>query len=135
MFKDIYMPMRSLSSGSLLLSILFAGEAIFASDELLQEVQLEPQSEVAVVLTRTDSIPDGVEKAPDAYFEGYIQALVDMNYLQYSVVVISKDKHIWLANLPKNELTAKSIVQFVKDVPGVKSVQVLDGVPPENEEL
>lgn len=124
--------MYSLHSGSLALFILLAGRAVCA-DELLEEIPIE--SEVAVVLTRSDSIPDGVEKAPDAYFEGYIQALIDMNYAEYHVVVISKDKHIWLTNLPKNELTAKSIVQFVKDVPGVKDVHVLSEVPPENEEL
>ncbi|HSX37260.1 MAG TPA: DUF1207 domain-containing protein [Chlamydiales bacterium] len=95
---------------------------------------VENQAEVAL-LTRSDSIPNGMEKAGDAYFEGYIQALVDMNYAEYRVIVIAKDKNIWLANLPKNELFAKSIIQFVKDVPGVKEVHVLNGVPPENEEL
>lgn len=94
-----------------------------------------PKSKVAVIMTRTDSIPPEIENAPDAYFEGYLQALVDMHYAEYRVVIISKDRHIWLANLPKNELLAKSIVQFIKDVPGVKEVYVLNGVPPEKEEL
>jgi hypothetical protein len=126
--------MHSLQSGALALGIFLSGGPVFSSpDHLIDEVPRE--SEIAVILTRADSIPDGVEKAPDAYFEGYLQALVDMHYAEYRVVVISKNKHIWLANLPKNELTAKSIVQFVKDVPGVKCVQILNEVPPENEEL
>ncbi len=121
--------MRLPLSCSFLLSILYAANASCSPAAIPEE------AEVAVVLTRTDAIPDGVEKAPDAYFEGYIQALIDMHYAEYRVVVIAKDKNIWLANLPKNELTAKSIVQFVKDVPGVKEVHVVNGVPPENEEL
>ena len=125
--------MRSLQSTALAFCALFSAGFVFSEDQLLDPLRSE--SEVAVILTRTDSIPDGVEKAPDAYFEGYVQALIDMHYAEYRVIVISKDKHIWLANLPKNELTAKSIVQFVKDVPGVKDVQILDGVPPENQEL
>lgn len=124
MDKDVHMRFSHLRS--LTLCTFLICNSIIASDT---------PAEVAVILTRTDSVPDGIEKAPDAYFEGYIQALIDMHYAEYRVVVITKDKKVWLANLPKNELTAKSIVQFVKDVPGVKEVLVLDGVPPENEEL
>jgi len=120
--------MRSLRSCTSAFCLLAASQFLFGQEP-------PNQTEVAVILTRSDSVPDGVEKAPDAYFEGYIQALIDMHYAEYRVVVIAKNKKIWLANLPKNELLAKSIVQFVKDVPGVKEVHVLDGVPPENEEL
>ncbi|MBN1914994.1 MAG: DUF1207 domain-containing protein [Parachlamydiales bacterium] len=82
-------------------------------------------------LTRSDNLPKEVlEGASDSYFEGYIQALVDLHYYEYQVVVIVKDKVVWLANLPKNELLAKSIKSFVKDVPGVKEVKILDGIPP-----
>ena len=42
-----------------------------------------------------------------------------------------KDRIVWLANLPANELIAHSIISFVKDVPGVKEVHTLEGVPPE----
>jgi hypothetical protein len=93
------------------------------------------REQIAVVLTRSDSVPLEVQAATDPYFEGYIQALVDMHYAEYRVVVLVKDREVWLANLPKNKLIANSIVSFVKDVPGVKEVHVLNGVPPENEEL
>lgn len=119
--------MRMIQSGALAL-------LIFCSSSLLAESEIAP-NEVAVVLTRTDSVPVEIEKAPDAYFEGYIQALVDMHYSEYRVVVIAKDRKVWLANLPKNKLIANSIVSFVKDVPGVKEVQTLNGVPPENVEM
>ncbi|MDE3055470.1 MAG: DUF1207 domain-containing protein [Verrucomicrobiota bacterium] len=89
----------------------------------------------ASTVTRSDAFPAEVENAPDAYFEGYIQALVDMHYAEYHVIVIAQSKKIWLSNLPKNELLAKSIVQFVKDVPGVREVIVLDHIPEETEEL
>lgn len=91
--------------------------------------------EVAVVLTRSDSIPSELQTSTDPYFEGYIQALVDMHYAEYRVVVIVKNRSVWLANLPSNKLIANSIVSFVKDVPGVKDVHELNGVPPQDEEL
>src|SRR5688500_206521 len=69
-----------------------------------------PEAELTL-LSRSDSIPAEIESASDAYFEGYLQALVDMHYAEYRVVVIAKEKKIWLANLPKNELLAKSIIQ------------------------
>jgi hypothetical protein len=120
--------MRSLHSGVLALSLFLSSGGVLSSEEGLPK-----EGEVAAVLSRGDSIPIDTEKATDAYFEGYLQALIDMHYAEYRVVVISKNKHVWLANLPKNELLAKSIVQFVKDVPGVVEVHVLNGVPPENE--
>ncbi len=120
--------MRTLQCGAILLSCIFAS-TVFGDDNL-------PSSgEVAVVLSRSDSVPPEVQTATDPYFEGYIQALVDMHYAEYRVVVIVKDRNVWLANLPSNKLMSNSIVSFVKDVPGVKEVHQLNGVPPENEEL
>jgi hypothetical protein len=92
-------------------------------------------TEVAAVLTRSDSIPAEVESATDPYFEGYLQALVDMHFAEYQVVVIVKDRNVQLANLPKNKLIANSIISFVKDVPGVKEVKSIDSVPSADEEL
>ena len=55
------------------------------------------------VLNRSDNIPkESVDGADDQYFEGYIQALVDMHYYEYRVVVIVKEGNVWLANMPKN---------------------------------
>ncbi len=80
----------------------------------------------------TDNIPaESIHSESDPYFEGYIQALVDMHYYEYRVVVLVKNHKVWLANLPKNKMLANSIVSFVKDIPEVKEVIVLDGVPPE----
>jgi len=83
-------------------------------------------------LTRSDNIPEeSIEGATDTYFEGYIQALLDMHFYEYKVVVLVHDGIVWLANMPKNELLSKSISSFVKDVPGVKEVKILNGVPPD----
>lgn len=84
-------------------------------------------------LSRKDNIPEeSVNGMSDPYFEGYLQALVDMHYYEYKIVVIVKDKVVWLANLTKNQMIAKSIIAFLKDVPGVEDVRVIDGVPPKD---
>jgi hypothetical protein len=51
------------------------------------------------------------------------------------VIVIVKHHKVWLANLPRNQMIANSIISFVRDVPGVKEVSVIEGVPPEDAEL
>lgn len=77
------------------------------------------------VIKRGDSLPvETFEHATDPYLEGYIQALIDTSYYEYSVIVVVKDHHVTLYNLPKNDLVAKSIVSFVQDLPGVTSVEV-----------
>lgn len=113
--------MRTLQCGAL--AILFA-TALFANDQ--QEVAL---------LSRRDTIPEEVQTATDPYFEGYLQALVDMHYGEYRVVVMVKQHKVWLANMPHNKMLSHSIESFVRDVPGVEDVHVLNGVPPEDEEL
>ena len=76
-------------------------------------------------ITRGDNIPvESFEHATDPYLEGYIQALVDMHYYEHKVVVTVKDHKVYLSNLPKNDLLAKSIIAFVQDLPGVQSVEV-----------
>jgi len=77
-----------------------------------------------VLLTRADSLPvENFEDSTDPYLEGYIQALVDMHFYEFQVIVTVKDHKVYLTNLPKNELTSTSIINFVKDLPGVQSVE------------
>lgn len=104
--------------------------ALFAENEVSKDPLLvEPEHKdisyiESMVLTRADNLPfEDFADATDPYLEGYIQALVDMHYYEYRVIVIVKDHHVYLANLPKNELVAHSIVEFVKDLPGVLSVE------------
>jgi hypothetical protein len=118
--------MRLIQSSALIFSILFASCGF--SEE-------PSSSDVALVLTRTDAIPEELQSAHDPYFEGYIQALIDMHYAEYRVIVLVKNHHVWLSNMPSNKMLANSIVAFVKDIPGVQEVTVLNGVPPHDEEL
>jgi hypothetical protein len=98
-------------------------------NELKPVSYIEPE-----VLTRTDSIPaENLEDANDHYLEGYIQALIDIHYYEYRVTVVVRNHNVYLSNLPKNELVAQSIVEFVRDLPGVKSVEVNEGLT--NEEV
>lgn len=84
------------------------------------------------VLTRADSLPvESFEDATDPYLEGYIQALIDIHFYEYRVIVTVKDHTVYLFNLPKNELVANSIVNFVRDLPGVKDVQERKELPVE----
>ncbi|MBX9924079.1 MAG: DUF1207 domain-containing protein [Rhabdochlamydiaceae bacterium] len=77
-----------------------------------------------LLLTRGDSLPvESFEDSTDPYLEGYIQALVDTHFYEYRVIVTVKDHKVYLSNLPKNELIATSISNFVKDLPGVQSVE------------
>jgi hypothetical protein len=77
------------------------------------------------LLTRADNLPvESFEDATDPYLEGYIQALVDIHFYEYRVIVTVKDHHVHLSHLPKNELIANSIISFVRDLPGVQSVGV-----------
>lgn len=106
---------------------LFADVAA-VDDEAMPQIE-QGQGEVALIepqlLTRTDNLPvESFQDATDPYLEGYIQALVDVHFYEYRVIVTVKDHHVYLANLPSNELIAESIVSFVRDLPGVKSVVV-----------
>ena len=109
----------------ILLIFLFSFSSLFSSEF--------NEDECISGLSRSNNIPEeSINGASDPYFEGYIQALVDMHFYEYKVVVLVKDHTVWLANVHKNKLLAKSIISFVKDVPGVKKVKVLDGVPPKD---
>lgn len=63
------------------------------------------------------------EDSTDSYLEGYIQALVDVHYYEFAVVVYVKDRNVVLYNLPDNALLSNSIVTFVENLPEVKSVK------------
>ncbi len=84
------------------------------------------------VIKRGDSLPvDTFEHATDPYLEGYIQALIDANYYEYKVVVVVKDHHVTLYNLPNNALLSRSIISFIRDLPGVITVEAKEAMTKE----
>ncbi len=87
-------------------------------------------------IKRSDSVPAVTfGHASDPYLEGYIQALIDAHYYEYHVVVSVKDHKVYLFDLPKNELVARSIVSFIQDLPGVNEVIVGGQISKEEAEL
>ena len=116
---------------SFLISCFLAPFSLVADEGELRESEevayIEP-----TILTRADNLPvENFEASTDPYLEGYIQALVDMHFYEYRVIVTVKDHNVYLSNLPPNELTASSIILFVRDLPGVKSVEVKELSPEE----
>src|SRR5476651_1956106 len=84
--------------------------------EVPEEVLVAKTSEY--FLTRSDNLPvENFEDSTDPYLEGYIQALVDMNYYEMQVVVVVNEHDVYLYNLPNNPLIAESIMAFVRDLP------------------
>lgn len=91
---------------------------IFSEDE---PVFLFPSE----ILTRSLCVSDEqLENMSDAYLEGYIQALIDVHYYEFKIIVYVADGYVYLANLPRNKLLFQSIVAFVRGLPGVQCVKV-----------
>ncbi len=82
-------------------------------------------------IRRADNIPQShLADMCDDYMTGYVQALVDMHYYEFQVRTIVKGGAVYVFNLPRNELLARSIVCFIYDIPCVSCVQPVD-CPPE----
>ncbi|HRW58467.1 MAG TPA: DUF1207 domain-containing protein [Chlamydiales bacterium] len=108
--------LKSLVALLLLTGVAFCNQVDYQGDD----------GEVANIY-RSETLPEEpIDDLPDHYFEGYLQALVDMHYHEYRVVVYYDEGIAYLANLPKNKLTSNSIISFVQDVPGVESVQIYE---------
>ncbi len=104
--------MKSLLLAGLCALSLHAGQTVSKIDPELSTIK------------RGDNLPvEGFEHATDPYLEGYIQALIDIHYYEYEVLVTVKDHKVYLSNLPDNELISKSIISFVEDLPGVMGVE------------
>lgn len=101
-------------------SYLLADDVCVQSDLTEEQIALiasDPRS-------RADCIPiESMANKSDTYIEGYIQALIDMNYYEYKVVAKYSKGHVVLCNLPKNQLMANSIISYVKEIPEVKSIE------------
>ncbi len=118
---------------SCICSFLFFGKG-YADEALLLEESLADDELVALgeTLSRADAIPEeSVQDATDHFLEGYIQALIDMNFYEFCVRVKVDGCTVYLSNLPKNDLIRNSIIAFVEDLPGVERVCVVDSLSDE----
>lgn len=102
-------------------SLLFAEEIPDTIEEEHEEVA---DASHAFFMSRAESLPDmKMEDNSEHYLEGYIQAMVDMHYYEYQVVVVVENDIVYLYNLPNNALLSNSIIAFVSDIPCVKEVR------------
>ncbi|MDF2577213.1 MAG: hypothetical protein K0S74_697 [Chlamydiales bacterium] len=98
-----------------------------SSPELLSSTKDTEVTSSSGRLTRSDSLPkQHIKDMDDRYFEGYIQALLDMHYYEFKVLASVKGGEVSLYNLPPNQPMVNSITSFIKDVPGVKGIQIKD---------
>lgn len=88
----------------------------------------EKKKKWSLRLTKKDHLPaDMLEQESSCYLEGYIQALIDANYYENYVIVSVDDDHVvYLYNLPSDQRIKNSIISFVEDLPGIKTVKVKD---------
>jgi hypothetical protein len=102
-------------SNRLYLLLLCAGicctSSLYSRDEGVSSISLERAATVSL---------EKLKHADDEYWEGYLQALLDMNYNEYCVKVTVNDRVVYLAHLPENRLLANSIIAFIEDFPGLK---------------
>lgn len=76
---------------------------------------------------RSDQLPAQIlESDSDCFHTGYVQALLDMHFLdsQCQVVVNSGVAHLF--SLPTDPASAEAIVQFVQDLPFISSVEICE---------
>lgn len=93
------------------------------SNEIAEEDLAQIDAELSII-KKGETLPVAIfENASDAFLEGYIQALIDNHYYEYNVGVAVKNHRVILYNLPINDLIANSIIAFIRDLPGVSSVE------------
>lgn len=104
------------------LSALYLGQLHAESSEDELAFSLRPN-----FLHRSEALaPENFQDATDSYLEGYIQALLDIQFYEQRVIVTVKDHVVSLSNMPQNPALHESIKSYVADIPiqGISEVQV-----------
>lgn len=115
---SVLLSIQAIYSLSLLANSKVEDELVATSEDMLiRQNRHMPKISLADLLPEED-----FENANDHYLEGYIQALLDTHYYEHNVIVSIKDHKVYLYNLPKNDMLQKSIISFVRELPGVKEV-------------
>lgn len=58
------------------------------------------------------------------FLSGYLQSIVDQEFLDYRVLVVVQDKEVKLFNLPENTVVKQSILSFVKSLEEIEGREV-----------
>jgi len=119
---------------AIILSAIAFASYLLAEEEVDSDVLATREKKDFLLARHELASSTNFEEATDSYLEGYIQALVDVHYYEFNVIVVVNDGNVELYNLPKNELISNSIMTFVKNLPEVKEVKAGEGHPPRKEE-
>jgi hypothetical protein len=115
--------------------VMLSAFSSVVSDEISQEIDkaelIKKYEELISKRDKKDFLLSNIENlsnehfedSTDSYLEGYIQALLDVHYYEFAIVVYVKDREVVLYNLPDNALFRNSIVTFVENLPEVTSVK------------
>jgi hypothetical protein len=106
------------------LSLLFQQEIVEEKIEEVKDEIIAKRDKKDYLLSTIEKLSsEHFENATDSYLEGYIQALLDVHYYEFGIIVFVKDGEVILYNLPNNALFKNSIVTFVKNLPEVSVVK------------
>lgn len=106
------------------LSLLFQQNIAEQKIDSIQEEIIAKRDKKDFLLSNIEKLgSEHFEDATDSYLEGYIQALLDVHYYEFGIIVFVKDGEVILYNLPNNALFKNSIVTFVKNLPEVSVVK------------
>ncbi|WP_348663791.1 DUF1207 domain-containing protein [Chlamydia vaughanii] len=78
-------------------------------------------------VTRSDQLPENIQGSENScYLTGYVQSLVDMHFLDSRVQVVVEDGVAYLFSLPVDTVVSTAIIDFIRDLPFISSVEVCD---------
>ncbi len=74
---------------------------------------------------RSDQLPENIQESENGcYLTGYVQALVDMHFLDSCTQVVVENNVAYLFSLPVDTVLSNAIIEFIKDLPFIASVEI-----------
>ncbi|EPP35423.1 hypothetical protein CP10139811_1016 [Chlamydia ibidis] len=107
---------------------LFISGILCSSEVATRQTHSCPDCEsLSKSVGRADQLPENVCASDDScYFTGYVQALIDMHFLDSSAQVVVENSTAYLFSLPVDYALSEAIISFVRDLPFISSVEVCD---------
>ncbi|ANH78283.1 DUF1207 domain-containing protein [Candidatus Chlamydia sanziniae] len=79
-------------------------------------------------ILRSEQLPENLWNYENGcYLTGYVQALLDMHFLDSCTQVIVEERTAYLFSLPVDSVLSEAMVEFVKDLPFIASVEICEG--------